>query len=236
MSAPNFWRGYLVVDARNASCNPPVDTHEVAWRAGESWSSDVVIANDPLSLEQVRRQPHRALVLAAARCLDVDYGWFGSATRVARVPVFAGQVTTRAMLKRCLEAGARGAVLAADLWHDVEQRRSCRALFAARDEPLPWAALEQAVPVLNRTALHELALMSSDLGSLVALGLPARFRPLDANGLPAYRVVDLLDVLYVLDKRPDETWAQWHIRCKAQVSSLVRLTRRRTNGHESTVV
>jgi thiamine-phosphate diphosphorylase len=67
------------------------------------------------------------------------------------------------------------------------------------------------IPVLSREQLRELATWSTDLGVLIELGLPARFRPRIVGEI-AYRPCDVLDVMFALGKRAHESWEQWSAR------------------------
>lgn len=89
---------------------------------------------------------------------------------------------------------------------------------------VPFEDICAAVPIFSAEQLIDIARWSDDLALLVDLGLPARFRPTMQGSTPMYRPWDLLDLLYVLDKRPDETWDAWSNRVdRGELAGLVQL-------------
>ena len=108
---------------------------------------------------------------------------------------------------------------------EVEARAVALAeAFEQAAAPLPFEAVCAAVPVLRHEQLLAIARWSDDLGLLVGLGLPARFRPVHDGTTAHYRPCDLLDLLFVLDKRPGESWETWSQRVD-EPAALVQLRR-----------
>ncbi len=118
-----------------------------------------------------------------------------------------------------------GALQHADL-REIEARAASLAeAFDRAAAPLPFDRVCSEVPILAPDQLLEIAKWSDDLSVHIGLGLPARFRPRFEGGAAHYRPCDLLDLLYVLDKRADETWAEWTERGGDVPTGLVQLRR-----------
>lgn len=130
---------------------------------------------------------------------------------------------------KAIEFGAAAVAMIGALRHErlseVEARAAALAeAFERASAPLSFDAVCQAVPVLTPEQLRDIARWSDDLGLLVGMGLPARFRPTDDGSTAHYRPSDLLDLLFVLDKRPSETWDAWSRRVD-EPPALVQLRR-----------
>jgi len=92
--------------------------------------------------------------------------------------------------------------------------------------PLHLDEVAAAIPVLAPALLHDLAAWGDALSLQLQLGLPARFRPWLEGNAARYRPSDVLDLLYVLDKRADESWEQWRARPHpASLTNVVPLRR-----------
>lgn len=130
---------------------------------------------------------------------------------------------------KAIELGAAAVAMIGALRHERLQEVESRAValadaFERASAPLPFEAVCDAVPVLNPEQLRDIARWSDDLGLLVGMGLPARFRPTDDGSTAHYRPSDLLDLLFVLDKRSNETWDEWSGRVD-EPPALVQLRR-----------
>jgi thiamine-phosphate pyrophosphorylase len=130
---------------------------------------------------------------------------------------------------KAIEVGAAAVAMIGALRHERLQEVEARAValadaFERASAPLPFEAVCEAVPVLNPEQLRDIARWSDDLGLLVGMGLPARFRPTDDGSTARYRPSDLLDLLFALDKRSNETWDEWSRRVD-EPAALVQLRR-----------
>ncbi len=134
--------------------------------------------------------------------------------RLATRPVVAiGGLDQRTGAK-AIELGASAVAMIGALRHEslaeVEARAAALAeAFERASAPLPFEAVCAAVPIVPPEPLLDIARWSDDLGLLVGLGLPARFRPVHDGTTAHYRPSDLLDLLFVLDKQPGESWDAW---------------------------
>jgi thiamine-phosphate pyrophosphorylase len=118
---------------------------------------------------------------------------------------------------KAIELGASAVALIGALRTEDLAELAARAValaeaFDRAAAPLPFDRVCEAVPILAPEQLLEIARWSDDLGLLVGMGLPARFRPTHTGTTALYRPCDLLDLLYVLDKRPAESWDAWSAR------------------------
>lgn len=154
------------------------------------------------------------------------------ACRLASRPVVAiGGMTERSGCEALYRGSAAVAVISALVDEDVEgishrARRLARA-FREAAQPLPFDEVVRRVPVLSVELLTDLARFADDLGTSIALGLPARFAPRIRGEEVLYRHADVLDLLDLLDKRPDETWENWESRCEREpMAPLVQLRSR----------
>ncbi len=115
---------------------------------------------------------------------------------------------------RSIELGASGVAVISALVHETATATAAasaglgRRFFDAA-QPLPFDRVLELVPVLPPEQLEELARWGDDLAVHIGLGLPARFSPSMRDGVPQYKPRDLLDLLYVLDKQPAESWDAW---------------------------
>lgn len=115
---------------------------------------------------------------------------------------------------RSVELGASGVAIISALVHETPAATRDASVALARSflkaaQPLPFERVVELVPVLPAEQLAELARWGDDLAVHMGLGLPARFSPSMRDGVPQYKPRDLLDLLYVLDKHPRETWDAW---------------------------
>ncbi|MBV1860842.1 MAG: thiamine phosphate synthase [Nannocystaceae bacterium] len=115
---------------------------------------------------------------------------------------------------KAVELGASSVALIGALRHERLAEVEARAValaqaFERASAPLPFEQICAAIPVFAAEQLLEIARWSDDLALLIGMGLPARFRPTHDGTTAHYRPCDLLDLLYVLDKRPDESWDAW---------------------------
>ena len=115
---------------------------------------------------------------------------------------------------RAIELGASSVAVIGALRHErlaeVEARAvSMAEAFERASAPLPFEEICAAIPVFAPDQLLEIARWADDLALLIGMGLPARFRPRHDGTTAHYRPCDLLDLLYVLDKRADESWDAW---------------------------
>ncbi len=115
---------------------------------------------------------------------------------------------------KAIELGAAAVAVIGALQHESLDEVSLRSQALARAfersmAPLPFEQVVAAVPIFAPEQLLEIAKWSDDLSLHISLGLPARFRPRFEDGVAHYRPSDLLDLLFVLDKRPAETWEAW---------------------------
>ena len=151
------------------------------------------------------------------------------ACRLATRPVVAIGGLNAQTGAKAIELGASAVAMIGALRHERLAEVEARAVglaeaFERAAAPLPFEAVCAAVPIFSAEQLTDIARWSDDLGLLVGMGLPARFRPTFEGNEPRYRPCDLLDLLYVLDKRPDETWDVWSGRTdRDDASGLVRL-------------
>ena len=134
--------------------------------------------------------------------------------RLATRPVVAIGGLGRDSGAKAIELGAAAVAVIGALQHEslaeVEARAAALAeTFERASAPLPFEAVCEAIPILPPDQLLDIARWSDDLALLVGLGLPARFRPVHDGSTAHYRPCDLLDLLFVLDKQPGETWDAW---------------------------
>jgi hypothetical protein len=156
-----------------------------------------------------------------ATCPVIAIGGFAEDTGADAIRVGAAAVAVIGALVASspAEVGARAQQLARS-WHAAAQ-------------PLDLAAVQRAIPVLPPQSLQWLAQWSNDIGILIALGLPVRFRPWqDASGAVWYRPSDVIDLEYVLDKRPDESWQAWLDRTPGPPHGRLRQPDRRPTEHD----
>jgi|GEM_PF-498859 len=130
---------------------------------------------------------------------------------------------------KAIELGAAAVAMIGALRHERVSEIEARAValaeaFEQANVPLPFEQVCAAVPILAPAQLLDIARWSDDLGLLVGMGLPARFRPSHDGSTAHYRPCDLLDLLYVLDKRPNESWDEWSDRVD-DPTGLVKLRR-----------
>jgi hypothetical protein len=112
---------------------------------------------------------------------------------------------------RALRVGAAAVAMIGQLVSDepdvisrkVEQVCS---IFAEALRPIGINELHRRVPVLSPQILSSLAEAPQE-GAL-----SRRFRPRSDDGVVRYRPCDLLELLQVLGKHEDESWAQWSAR------------------------
>lgn len=156
------------------------------------------------------------------------------ACRVAHAPLVAIGGLSADAGRRAIESGAEHVAVIRGLIADSEQGVQERAVqlaaaFADAARPLTLEDVARIIPVFPIEQLREIARWSDDIGLHIEMGLPARFRPLDDGKTVLYRRCDVLDLLYALGKRPDESWEQWSVRSDqdADVAPLVRLRRNR---------
>ncbi len=115
---------------------------------------------------------------------------------------------------KAIELGASAVAMIGALQHEDLGEVAARAVaiaeaFERSAAPLPFERVCQAVPIFSPDQLLEIARWSDDLSLLIGMGLPARFRPVHDGSTAHYRSCDLLDLLYVVDKRPGESWQAW---------------------------
>ena len=139
------------------------------------------------------------------------------ACRAASRPLVAIGGLNGADVTRAVEVGAYAvAVISGLLAQDAKSVSArARALTRAAEWGRRLIDLEEvaaAIPVLAPEQLEDLGRWAGDLGTLLTLGLPARFRPVVAGGRVRYRPSDVRDLLYVMDKRPQESWEDWRHR------------------------
>lgn len=118
---------------------------------------------------------------------------------------------------RSIELGASGIAVISALVHETPDATAAATKALARRFsdaalPLPFEKVVELIPVLPPEQLEELARWGDDLAVHIGLGLPARFSPSMRDGVPQYKPRDLLDLLYVLDKQPSESWDAWKSR------------------------
>lgn len=149
--------------------------------------------------------------------------------RLATRPVVAIGGLDQTSGAKAIELGADSVALIGALRQErlaeVESRSVAIAeAFKRACAPLPFEQICAAIPVFESDQLLEIARWSDDLALLIGMGLPARFRPKHDGETAHYRPCDLLDLLYVLDKRPDESWDTWSGRTdRDDVGALVQL-------------
>ncbi len=134
--------------------------------------------------------------------------------RLATRPVVAIGGLDEASGTQAIELGASSVALIGALRHERLAEVQARAValaeaFERAAAPLPFEQICAAIPVFDPDQLLEIARWSDDLALLIGMGLPARFRPKHDGTTAHYRPCDLLDLLYVLDKRADESWDAW---------------------------
>lgn len=149
--------------------------------------------------------------------------------RLATRPVVAIGGLDQASGSKAIELGASSVALIGALRHERLAEIESRAVgiaeaFERASAPLPFEQVCAAIPVFEAEQLLEIARWSDDLALLIGMGLPARFRPIHDGTTARYRPCDLLDLLYVLDKRADESWETWSTRSdRDDVGALVQL-------------
>lgn len=149
--------------------------------------------------------------------------------RLATRPVVAIGGLDEVSGAKAIQLGASAVAVIGALRHhslaEIEAKAVALAeAFERASAPLPFEAVCEAIPILPASQLEDIARWSDDLALLVGMGLPARFRPVHDGSAARYRPCDLLDLLYALDKRPDETWEAWSSRVD-DPPSLVQLRR-----------
>lgn len=134
--------------------------------------------------------------------------------------------------EQAIGLGASAVAVIGALQHaslDEVRARACTLAeaFARAAAPLDFDEVCAALPIFSAEHLRDLATWSDDLSVHIGLGLPARFRPTIEDGQVRYRRSDLLDLLFVLDKRPAESWDAWSARVdRGEVDSgLIQLRR-----------
>lgn len=134
--------------------------------------------------------------------------------RLATRPVVAIGGLDETSGAKAIELGASSVALIGALRQErlaeIESRAVALAeAFERASAPLPFEQVCAAIPIFESDQLLEIARWSDDLALLIGMGLPARFRPTHDGTTAHYRPCDLLDLLYVLDKRVDESWDAW---------------------------
>ena len=155
----------------------------------------------------------------------VGFEGIGRVARRARRPLVAIGGLRAADADAVARAGAAAmAVISALAGPDLDAVRArARALSRAVEAAFaPWdeARVAEAVPVLDRTTLADLADLADDPACLRSLGLPPRFRPVRRGGTVWYRPCDVADLLDALDKHPCESWQAWRARHPATAPLL----------------
>jgi thiamine-phosphate pyrophosphorylase len=150
------------------------------------------------------------------------------ACRLATRPVVAIGGLDQGAARRAIELGVDavaviGALIGTSEAETAERSRDLARAIREASRPLPFEEVQRRVPVLSPELLADLARWSDDLGFLVALGLPARFRPIVREGEVHYRACEVLDLLMVLGKQPNETWEAWRDRTDGSGGALVQL-------------
>lgn len=151
--------------------------------------------------------------------------------RVASRPLVAIGGLDQAGGCRAIEAGAAAVAVIGALQAESEAAVRERAIamaraFRAAAAPLPLEEVCRRIPVLEPELLAELARWGDALGLHIGLGLPARFGPRVRDGRPLYRACDVVDLVYALGKRPDESWDAWSERTREDEGGpLVQLRR-----------
>ncbi|MGH1348060.1 MAG: thiamine phosphate synthase [Nannocystales bacterium] len=149
--------------------------------------------------------------------------------RLATRPVVAIGGLDQASGAKAIELGANSVAVIGALRHERLAEVQARAVALAETferacAPLPFDEVCEAVPVFAPEQLLEIARWADDLALLIGMGLPSRFRPTHDGTTAHYRPCDLLDLLYVLDKRADESWDTWSERTdRDDVGALVQL-------------
>lgn len=149
--------------------------------------------------------------------------------RLATRPVVAIGGLDEASGAKAIGLGASSVALIGALRHERLAEIESRAVglaeaFERAAAPLPFEEICAAIPVFESDQLLEIARWSDDLALLIGMGLPARFRPKHDGTTAHYRPCDLLDLLYVLDKRADESWDAWSERSdRDERGALVKL-------------
>jgi thiamine-phosphate pyrophosphorylase len=132
---------------------------------------------------------------------------------------------------RAIEAGAAAVAVIGALRSESPAAVRERAItlaraFRAAAAPLELDEVCRRIPVLEPELLAELARWGDALGVHLGLGLPARFGPRTLDGRPLYRPCDVIDLVYALGKRPDESWDAWRERSREDEGGpLVQLRR-----------
>lgn len=151
--------------------------------------------------------------------------------RVASRPVVAIGGLDLVGGQRAIEAGAAAVAVIGALQAESPAAVRERAIALSRAfreaaAPLPLDEVCRRIPVLEPELLAELARWGDALGVHVGLGLPARFGPRMLDGRPLYRPCDVIDLVYALGKRPDESWDAWRERSREDEGGpLVQLRR-----------
>jgi len=210
-------------------------------RAAVAGRFSLVIGLSTHNVEQVRKAVRQGpdyiamgpvLPTASKAAPDPVVGFDGllAGCRTANVPLVAIGGLSLETGRTAIECGAHhvaviGALVAGDETSIRERALVLHDGFADAARLLSLDDVYQLIPVLSRAQLLEIARWSDDIGLHIEMGLPARFRPPRSGGEIAYRRCDVMDLLYSLDKRPDETWDQWGQRTagESNVAPLVRL-------------
>ncbi|MEM6294568.1 MAG: thiamine phosphate synthase [Myxococcota bacterium] len=150
--------------------------------------------------------------------------------RLANRPLVAIGGLDRDRGVEAIGLGAAAVAMIGALQHEDLREIEARAAdlaeaFTRAAAPLPFDRVCAEIPILPPEQLLELAKWSDDLSVHIGLGLPARFGPRFEQGAALYRPCDLLDLLYVLDKRADESWDAWKERGGDVPAGLVQLRR-----------
>jgi thiamine-phosphate pyrophosphorylase len=196
-----------------------VSTHDRAQLQRACQSKPDYVALGPIAPTQSKKNP------------DPVVGFPGllEGCRLATRPLVAIGGLDQQSGAKAIGLGAAAVAMIGALRHERLSEVETRAVsladaFERASAPLPFEAVCEAVPVLDPEQLRDIARWSDDLGLLVGMGLPARFRPTDDGSTAHYRPSDLLDLLFVLDKQSNETWEEWSQRVD-EPPALVQLRR-----------
>lgn len=196
--------------ARGAGLDDPligISTHDPDQLRAAGQQGPSYVAYGPVQTTGTKRNP------------DPVVGFDGllHACRVSSRPLVAiGGLDLEAGAEAIRLGAAMVAMIGALTDRDATQvrQRVVRAVRTLEDaaKPLELDAVAAQIPVVPPSQLQDLARWSDTIGLHVELGLPARFRPRIVDGQVAYRPCDLIDLLYVLDKQPEESWEAWAAR------------------------
>lgn len=220
------------------------DLAAVRARAEAAGVPDLLVGISTHDLEQLRRAGRQrpdsvafgpVVATASKPGHDPVVGFDGllHACRVAAAPLVAIGGLDAEGGRRAIEVGASAVAMIGALIDDdaaaVEARaRAMAAVLADAARPLTLDEVARRIPVVDREQLVMLAHVAGDLGVHGELALPIRFAPhVGPDGAVSYRPCDVLDVLYALDKRPEESWDQWAARGRGTPAGLVQLRRGR---------